>query len=267
MNSTGIPAIVAVEKVLRDTAGLPAFLAGSSAAAVAHDKQHAYTDVDLFVPNPGCYFTLVQHLLNNGYHIEGDRFLKMWRRHLSYGFNQWHTNSMKLLDDSTGTEVNVIYKRVDGHETTRLSQVIESFDFGLLGVGYETETGKYRDMRGYLFPDATDLAVLPMMEYRSDTVGKGYMSQHIMLRTPGRYARYASSYGYDLSLVKPTLVSGYLGFADYKLNRTKPEDQTLGKIASAIAFHLDNDNMSELIQFEADLPKADGLDDIMESLE
>jgi hypothetical protein len=173
---------------------------------------------------------------------------------------------MKLLDDTTGTEVNVIYKRVDGHETTRLSQVLESFDFGLLGVGYETETGQFRDMRSYLFPDAKDLDVLPMMDYRATTVGKGYMSQHIMLRTPGRYARYVQ-YGYDLSLVKPTLVEGYLAYHAYKADRTKDEDLTLGQIALALAHHLDTDNLSELIQFEKSLPMADGLDAIMSTLE
>lgn len=266
MNTTGIPAKDAVEKVLKDVTGLPAFLAGSSVAAAVTGKDHAYTDVDLFVPKEGAYFAMVQHLLNNGYMIGSDRFERMWLRHLTMGFNAWHTNSMKLLDQLTGLEVNVIYKRVDGHETTQLSQVIESFDFGVLGVGYETQTSTFRDMRSYLFPDAKDLEVLPMMRYREDTVGKGYMSQHIMMRTPGRYARYAE-YGYDMSLIKPSLVNGLNVFALYKLDRTKPEDQVLGNIAMALAKHVEHDMFDELKEFERDLPKADGLDDIMASLE
>lgn len=249
---------------------MPAFLAGSSVAAQVYDKPHAYTDIDLFVPNQGSYFALVQHLLRSGYSFESDRFERMWRRHLTFGFKAWHTNSMKLLDDTTGTEVNVIYKRVDGHETTRLSQVIESFDFGLLGVGYETETGTFKDMRSYLFPHVKRAGTgvpLPMMDYRADTVGKGYMSQHIMMRTPGRYARYAHTYGYDLSLVKPTLISGYQSFADYKLARSKPEDLTLGQIADTLCQHIEHDLFDELLLFEKKLIVADGLDEIMESLE
>lgn len=268
MNNTGIEAADAIDKVLIDTKGLQLFLAGSSAAAVAYDKPHAYTDIDLFVPNEGMYFVGIERLLNRGYHIESDRFEKMWRRHMEYGFNAWHTNSMKLIDDSMGTEVNVIYKRVDGHETTRLSQVLESFDFGLLGVGYETETGTIADMRSYFFgPGADDGRPLPMLPYRQSTVGLGYMSQHLMLRTPGRYARYAMSYGYDLSLVKPTLVSGYLGYASYKLNRSKPDDILLGQIAQSLAKHIEDNDYAELAKFERDLPVADGLDQIMASLE
>lgn len=266
MNTTGIPAKDAVEKVLKTVAGLPGFLTGSSATAVATGRDHAYTDVDLFVPNQGAYFTMVQHLLNNGYAIEGPRFERMWQRHLTMGFNAWHTNSMKLNDMLTGTEVNVIYKRVDNHETTQLSQVIESFDFGVLGVGYETDTGTFRDMRSYLFPGAKDLEVLPLMKYREETVGQGYMSQHIMMRTPGRYARYVG-YGYDLSLVKPSLIRGLGIYADYKSDRTKPEEKILGEIAQALETYVRLDMFDQLTQFEKDLPKADGLDDIMASLE
>lgn len=268
MSINGVPASDAVAKVLADTKGLPAFLAGSAPAAIIYDKPDAYTDVDLFVPNQGMYFVLVQHLLNSGYQLESDRFAKMWRRHQLFGFNAWHTNSMKLIDGLTGSEVNVIYKRVDGHETTRLSQVLESFDFGLLGVGYETETGKQSDMRTFFFgPGADDGRPLPMLPYRQETVGKGYMSQHIMLRTPGRYTRYAHTYGYDLSLIKPVLIEGFLAYADYKSNRTKQEDITLGQIAKALAWHIDHDEFDEMAEFEKNLPTADGLDDIMANLE
>lgn len=268
MSLSGIRAEDALAQVLDHTKGLLAFLAGSCPAAVEHNKQHAYSDVDLFVPNQGMYFVTVQRLLERGYVPASDRFAKMWRRHQAYGFNQWHTNSMELVDPTSMLEVNVIYKRVDGHETTRLSQVLESFDFGLLGVGYETQTGARHDMRTYFFgPGADDGGPLPMLPYRQDTVGQGFMSQHIMLRTPGRYARYAHTYGYDLSRVKPTLVSGYLAYAEYKKDRTKDEDQALGQIATSIARHLENDELDQLVEFESALPKADGLDEIMAALE
>lgn len=266
MNTTGIPAKDAVDKVLHDTAGLPAFLTGSSVAAVVHGFDNAYSDIDLFVPNEGLYFTLVTHLLNNGYVVSDDRFERMWDRHKRFGFNHWHTNSMRLLDAATGTEVNVIYKRVDGHETTQLSQVIESFDFGLLGVGYETETSRFRDMRSYLFPDHNPDGPLPMMEYRAVTVGKGFMSKHVMLRTSGRYARY-SRYGYDLSEVKPTLVSGYANYALFKANRTSDEDITLGQLAAGVGQAIENDDIDQLLALEQAIPKMDALDELLAALE
>ena len=98
-------------------------------------------------------------------------------------------------------------------------------------------------------------------------LAQGLMSQHIILRTPGRYARYADEYGYDLSLVKPVLVDGYLKYHEYKSNRSKPEDQALGKIALALSQHMEFDEFDELRTFEADLPKADGLDQVLASLE
>lgn len=268
MSNLIVPARDAIDQVLADTKGLLAFLAGSAAAAVVYDKPHAYSDVDLFVPNPGSYFTVTQRLIDVGYVVESDRFDKMWRRHQRYGFNHWHTNSMKLLDPRKQIEVNVIYKRVDGHETTRLSQVLESFDYGLLGVGYETETGRFHDMRTYFFgPGADDGRALPMLPYRQEGISAGFMSQHIMLRMPGRYARYAHTYGYDLSLVKPTLIEGYDSYARYKRDRTKPDDQALAQIAASIARHIEFDEYDELLAFEKALPSADGLDDIMASLE
>lgn len=273
-NTTGIPAELAVEKVLEDLKGFRAFLAGSAAAAIAHDKPMAYTDVDVFTPNQGVYYTAIQRLKDSGYSVANDRFELMWDRQMNIGFNKWHTNSMKLIDDLTGTEVNVIYKLVDGHETTSLSQVIESFDFGLLGMGFDLHTSNFHDMRSYLFPGFTQLASqtgwgipLPLLEYRHRQLSRGLMSQHIMLRTPGRYARYAGEYGYDLSLVKPVLIDGYIQYSSYKLDRTKPEDRALGEIAKALAIHLEDDAFDELQKFEQELPKADGLDQVLASLE
>lgn len=268
MSSTGIPACEAVAKVLDDTRGLPAYLAGSAVAACVYDKPHAYTDVDLFVPNQIPYAATIQRLLCSGYVIEDDKFAKGWARQLKFGIGKWHTNSMKLIDTATGTEVNVIYKLVDGHQTTKLSQVLESFDFGLLAVGHESETGRFHDMRTYFFGrGADDGRPLPLLPYREDHLRLGYMSSHVMQRTPGRYARYAATYGYDLSLVKPVLVEGYANYASYKGNRSKPEDLALGRIAEALGQHIEYDEFDELLAFEEALPKADSIDQILASLE
>lgn len=262
----------AVGAVLGDTAGLPAFLAGSSAAAIWYDKPDAYTDVDLFVPNPGTYFTVVERLRSRGWELD-DRNEKMLKRHLRYGFRGWHTNSIKLNQvlpgNTESTEVNVIYKLVDKHETTNLTDVIQSFDFGLLGVGYETETLNFRDLRPYLFPGEDLDGPLPMIEYRRESFAQGFMSEHIMQRTPGRYARYVR-YGYDMSRIKPVLEMGYFAYSEYMLDRTKPDKILLGKIGLKLAEAIrddDFDGPDGLLAFEKALPTFDGLDAILDFLE
>lgn len=263
-----LPASDAISIILRDTHGLIAYLAGSSVAAAASGKQFSYSDVDLFTPNQGSYFALVSHLLNNSYELWDSASERLWDRHQRFGFNNWHTNSLRLRHQLSGTEVNTIYKKVDGHETTRLSQVLESFDFGLLATGYETENGRYHDMRPYFFGQRTDVnGPLPMLPYRQDSISQGFMSQHVMLRTAGRYARYAHTYGYDLSRVKPTMVQGYEQYHAYKARRTKPDDLVLADIALALHEHIANDEFDRLLEFEASLPTLDGVDQILASLE
>lgn len=68
-NNTGVPADLAVEKVLADLKGFRAFLTGSSAAAIAHDKPMAYTDIDVFAPQPGC--VLHRHPATQGSGVPG----------------------------------------------------------------------------------------------------------------------------------------------------------------------------------------------------
>lgn len=265
-----IEADKAVEHVLTPLHGMPAFLTGSAVAAEVYDKPFMYNDVDVFTPNSGMYFVTIQHLLNNGFELANQREERTWGRHKRYGFIGWHTNSLHLVHSGLRFDMNVIYKNVDGHPTTRLSQVLESFDFGLLATGYDCETGVWHDMREYFFGPFRHYGPfdpLPMLPYREEQVSQGFMSQHIMMRTPGRYARYAHTYGYDLSLIKPVLVEGYNNYADYKSQRTKPEDLTLGSIARALAQHIEDDDFEEITEFAESLPKADSLDVILEGLE
>lgn len=266
-NSTGIPANVAIDLVLNDTKNLPGFLAGSSCSARYYDRLDAYSDIDIFTPNPGSYFSMIERLLNRGYRLMDDKFEKQYRRQMRYGFNHWHTNSMKLLHTTTNLEVNIIYKLVDGHETTKLTDVIQSFDWGLLSVlGYETYSGQSHSLAEYLFPNDDPRGPLPMIDYRREAFEQGLMSQYIMQRTPGRYARYIK-YGYDLSKVRPVLVQGYRIYADYKSNRSKEEDQLLGEIALALSNCIEDEAIDDLLDFEKQLPLLDSVEQILQSLE
>ena len=131
------------------TRGEPVFLAGSRVAAQDYDKLDCFSDLDVFAPTEQVLMTTTQLLLCCGYTMD-DRFTRVWHRWKRYGFNGWKTNSMRLYSRSD-VETNVVFKIADHHATTTLAQVLESFDFGLLAVGYDLEQGVRRDLRPYLF--------------------------------------------------------------------------------------------------------------------
>ena len=268
-----LPALDAIERVQRPLHGLPVYIAGSSVAAALYSNisDQSYDDVDVFCSTPNALVSAVNQLRFHGWEFD-PRFERVWVRWMKYGFKGWHTNSIKLEHPKTGIDVNVIYKMVDGHATTSLSQVIESFDFGLLAVGgWDMERDTYHDMRSYLFPaniHQQDLAQgrLPMLPNRRNDWRNGFISQYQGLREIGRYVKYVD-YGYDMSLVKDDLLTGYWAVADYLSDRDKPEKIQLGKIYEAIALHLSADNLDQLREVGKEVLFMDSLDAIMESLE
>ena len=275
-----LPALDAIERVQRPLHGLPVYIAGSSVAAALYSNigDQSYDDVDVFCSTPNALVSAVNHLRFHGWEFD-PRFERVWVRWMKYGFKGWHTNSIKLEHPKTGIDVNVIYKMVDGHATTSLSQVIESFDFGLLAVGgWDMERGTYHDMRSYLFPpeEVDEFLVdgqghplaqaLPMLPNRRNDWRNGFISQYNGLREIGRYVKYVD-YGYDMSLIKDDLLTGYWAVADYLSDRDKPEKIQLGKIYEAIALHLSADNLDQLREVGKEVLFMDSLDAIMESLE
>ena len=275
-----LPALDAIERVQRPLHGLPVYIAGSSVAAALYSNisDQSYDDVDVFSSTPNALVSAVNQLRFHGWEFD-PRFERVWVRWMKYGFKGWHTNSIKLEHPKTGIDVNVIYKMVDGHATTSLSQVIESFDFGLLSIGgWDMERGTYHDMRSYLFPPEevdeflTDGAgrplaqALPMLPNRRNDWRNGFISQYQGLREIGRYVKYVD-YGYDMSLIKDDLLTGYWAVADYLSDRDKPEKIQLGKIYEAIALHLSADNLDQLREVGKEVLFMDSLDAIMESLE
>lgn len=244
--------------------GEPVFLTGSLVAEETYGKTNSHSDVDLFCPTSQVLIATGQRLLDNGYKLD-DRFERVWVRWLKYGFKTWHTNSLRL-HSPTGVETNLVYKLVDGHPTTSLSQVLESFDFGLLATGYELETNTFRDLRPYLFPGMDLSGPLPLMPNKRETWRNGFISQYNGLRQSGRYAKY-HQYGYDMSLVKDDLVTGYWAAASYLTNHFDEDKQLLGKIYEVIAQHIEKDNIAELHAAAQKIEYKDSLDLIMEALE
>jgi hypothetical protein len=245
-------------------AGDPVFLTGSLVAEEAYAKTNAHSDIDLFCPTPTVLMAMGQKLIDSGYKFD-DRFDRVWYRWLKYGFNKWHTNSLRLVSPH-GLETNLVYKLQGGNPTTSLAQVIESFDFGLLGMGYELESNSYRDLRSYLFPHHDPAGPLPMMPDKRDNWRRGFISQYNGLRETGRYAKYVG-YGYDLSLVKDDLVTGYLSAALYLSTHFDQDKQQLGRIYEAIGLHIEADHITELTAASKQINYSDALDTIMEALE
>jgi hypothetical protein len=252
-----------IADVLQRVKGEPVYLAGSLVAAETYGLND-YHDVDLFCPTPQVFISLGTKLQMQGFKPD-DRMVRTWERWLRYGFKTWHTNSFRLLDPN-GAEWNLVYKLTDGHPTTSLSQVIESFDFGLLATGYDAEHGIKRDLRSYLFEGLDPNGPLPLMPNKRSNWRNGFISQYNGLRECGRYAKYLG-YGYDLSLVKDDLSTGYWSAAAYMSTTFDPEKQQLGKIYEAIATHIDLDNIDELTEASKKIDYKDSLDVIMEALE
>jgi hypothetical protein len=259
MNASAI-----IADVLNDVAGEPVFLTGSLVAEDAHGKTDAHSDVDLFCPTSTTLMTVGQRLLDQGYTF-AERFDRVWHRWRTYEFNKWHTNSLRLISPQ-GVDTNLVYKLVNGHPTTSLAQVLESFDFGLLGMGYDVVDGTYRDMRSFLFPGLDPNGPLPMMPSKRDAWRNGFISQYNGLRECGRYAKY-HQYGYDLSLVKDDLVTGYYQAADDMSSAFEPEKQQLGLIYDTIAKKIENDEIAELALAAKKIDYKDALDQILEALE
>lgn len=245
-------------------AGEPVYLTGSLVAEETYGKSNAHHDVDLFCPTAEVLISVGQFLLCNDYKLD-DRFARVWERWRRYGFKKWHTNSLRLWSPN-GVETNLVFKLVDGHPTTSLSQVIESFDFGLLAVGYDLETNMYRDLRSFLFPGMDPNGPLPMMPNKRINWRNGFISKYNGLREAGRYAKY-HDYGYDLSLVKDDLVTGYWEAAAYLSTTYDEEKQAMSKIYEVIAMHIEADNIDHLSESYKELDFNDSLDAIMEALE
>jgi hypothetical protein len=244
--------------------GEPVFMAGSLLAEHTYGKNNSHADVDLFCPNAFVLIATAQKLLERGFKF-GDRFDRVWARWMKYGMGTWHTNSIKLFSPG-GIEYNLVYKLVGKHPTKSLAEVIESFDFGLLATGWDLQSDRYLDMRSYLFPGLDPDGPLPMMPNKRDDWRGGFLSQYNGMREFGRYAKY-HGYGYDLSLVKDDLVTGYQQAYLYHSTHFDPDKQKLGRIYEAIANHIMLDNIDELIEANKQIDYTDELDSIMEALE
>lgn len=269
-----VSAVQATAVVTAVLDGLPVFLAGSSAtAARTPGFEHCYDDIDVFCSTPQALISSAEKLIATGFEIT-DRYKRVYHRWLKHGFKGWHTNSLKLKNLTTGLDVNLVYKTIDKKPTTTLAQVIESFDFGVLAVGYDCETGEWRDMRSYLFPSYTIdpvNPVLPLLPERRKDWRSGFITQYHGLRQLNRFIRYMD-YGYDMSLAYEDMVMGYQQASIFYTARTdRPDLEALGRIFESIAMQMEDahklDDWDSLRAASSEIIYLDELDSILEALE
>ena len=255
----------AIGRAQAELTALPACIARSAVSAETYGLPLGkFSDVDVFCFTPEALMVGAQRLIHAGFTLD-DRHERVYYRWLKYGMSSWHTNSLKFHDDDQ-LEVNLIFKSVNRNPLTSLSQVLESFDFGLLGTGYELESGQRLDLRGYLFPGMDPDGPLPLMPQRREAWRGGFISQYQGLRELGRYAKYCRR-GYDLSLVKDDLIEGYMNAGLYFSTRTEPDKQLLSRIYYACADKIVVGDLDDIEQASKEILTLDSLDSIMEALE
>ena len=256
-----------IAAVAAPLAGLPACIAGSSVAALVYDKPLGDdADIDVFCYTEEALIAAMTILRAHPNYSLNERFERVYARWLKFGLKNWHTNSIKF-DHTHGFQVNLVYKLTGGHPNNSLSSVIESFDFGLLGAGFDLSLDtKLRDLRPFLFPGANLNGPLPLMPNKQEAWRNGFISQYNGLREAGRYAKYYL-YGYDLSLIKPVLIEGYELAVRYLRDRGDDDKSKLADIYEAIANKIHLDEAEELAEANALILTLDSLDMILDALE
>lgn len=268
--ATRIDADLAIKEVAPVVAGLPVYIAGSSAAAAHHFplvEGTAYSDIDLFCASPESLIAGVERYRAEGYKLE-DRSERVYARAMKFGFGDWHTNSIKL--QGHGHDINLIYKTNGRHPVNSLAQVLESFDFGFLAIGFDCRDQQWRDMRGFYFPGYDPKNVdqaLTLLPERRDSWRGGFISQYQGLRMIIRYIKYVD-YGYNMDAINDDLIAGYRAAGAYNAGRIdKPELVTLGKIYNRAADLVQIGDIDALRGVDMELIVLDNLDAIMEGLE
>lgn len=250
-----------LQQILAIVQGLPVFLVGSAVAAEQAGKPQAWDDIDVFCPSAEALMSAATRLQHHGYSPQDPRVLLRWQR---YGIGSFHTNSLKMEADHMPV-VNLVFKKQGGHPLRSLTQVIESFDFGLLAQGYNAADKRYLDLRGSYFPDLDTDGPLPLMPSKQADWAHGFIGKYDSMRQFGRYAKY-HAYGYDMSAVKPDLLDCYTSLADY--HRSKPTDEAAAAVTiySMIASHIEHDEFDMLVKASATLEYSSTFEQILESL-
>jgi len=268
----GLPASVPVHQLRVFLEGSHACIAGSAVAAEQYGFDESYDDIDIFCYSNSSMIAVAQHLMDHGFAFNDTHMSMVWDRWMAWDMNVgWKTNSMKLhgtLDPSTPPYTcNVVYKMFEKQPIRRLSDVLESFDFGVLAMGYDLiDDGEFHDMRSYFYPRATDFDRLQLLPERRRQWQQGRVTQYVGIRQAGRAVKY-HRYGYDMELVIPDLISGYRIAASHHQGHFDQEKVVLGQIYDRLADHLEDGELDLIAAADKLLPQYRNVDLLLEALD
>ena len=175
---------------------------------------------------------------------------------------------MKMEKDDEGITYNIVFKTFRRHPTDSLARVLESFDFGFLGMGWDLsgDTPQYRDLRSFLFPGMDVEGPLPLIPARRDDWANGFISQYQGTRMLGRYMKYVD-YGFDLSLITPDVIAGYRIAGEYMMDRIEEDRQVTGQIFTRAADAIENERYDEIREAVSLLPTLTDFQQMLDALE
>lgn len=252
----------AIDTVASVAGVLPATIVGSVPALEYYNKPlSSFADVDIFCYSMEALMTGASRFLANGFELE-DRHKRLYDRWLRYGLNKWHTNSLYLYHPGIDLHVNLVFKKQGGKPLSLMSQVIESFDYGVLHSGHCLLTGTRRSMREFLFPGSTAGEALPMISPRREDWRQGFISEYQGLRNLDRYVRYCD-YGFDMSRVRDDLIVAYQQAAVLTEQRGVDTLAEIWDVSSQLIAANDYQRLKEAAQA---VPTSDGLDQVLEAL-
>ena len=231
------------EQVLRDVfalfQGQAASLVGSAVSANEYGLD-TFTDVDVFFADKSALQYGLGLCVAQGWvlHPTSERRLKFTHR---WGGKAFHVETYRL--DKDGVELNLTVKLLGGKPVRNTAEVLLSFDFGALLVGYDCLADSFEDarldLRPAFFPQFdTKSSAYPMVPDKRRAWVRGEFGKYNSFRQAERVAKYAMR-GYDMSYVVPDLITGYeQRVEDLQLNPT-PHNLALIDIYVQLCEHLD----------------------------
>lgn len=265
---SSITPLEAIEDARALLTGLPACLVGSAVVSMELCQSEFLadaSDIDIFCYTDYALIAIIQKLQHHGYQVD-QRFERVWQRWLRFGLKGWHTNSLKLISPE-GVETNLVYKLLGRKPVNNLAAVLESFDFGLLGHGYDLLDNEYRDLRGFLFPGLDPRGPLPMMPNKRSDWRNGFISQYNGLREAARYAKYAVHSELQMEAVRDDLLTGYAQVSEYLRDRGDVNKLTLATIYDTISVCIEDNDFQKLIDMGKQIPVLDELDQLLELID
>jgi hypothetical protein len=219
--------------------------------------------VDLFAASPVALAGMVQMFLDNGATLD-TRNEAIWSRWSRYGIGEnWKTHSIRM-HSKEDIELNLVYKTEGRIPLRTTDMVLSSFDFGMLLIGYDCRTGRWKDKRLSEFPgeDKWKLGLAPEKEF--DWV-RGFFAPWIGLRQSWRWAVNIERNAPVERATLP-LAIGYEVKGSYLIDKKRAYDQSLGEVYLRMADRIRNGDTAELIEAYEQLETEDELDAIMAAL-